>query len=101
MSKSLFDAMHNMRKAELQLIRDLDMYICLDSLKKVRRVVSYISNRYSKANNKYLKFYDPKQESKQIIYLDYIQYVEFNTKKGIDAEKSVDKDGKVLYKLMN
>ena len=25
---------------------------------------------YKKANNKYLKFYDPKQESKQIIYLD-------------------------------
>ena len=31
---------------------------------------SYISNRYSKANNKYLKSYDPKQESKYIIYLD-------------------------------
>ena len=31
--------------------------------------VSYISNRYSKANNKYLKSYDPKQESKHI-YLD-------------------------------
>ena len=32
--------------------------------------VSYISNKYSKANNKYLKSYDPKQESKHIIYLD-------------------------------
>ena len=31
--------------------------------------VSYISNRYSKANNKYLKFYDPIQESKHM-YLD-------------------------------
>ena len=30
----------------------------------------YISNRYSKANNKYLKPYDPKQESNHIIYLD-------------------------------
>ena len=29
-----------------------------------------ISNRYSKANNKYLKSYDPKQESKNTIYLD-------------------------------
>ena len=28
-----------------------------------------ISNRYSKANNKYLKSYDPKEESKHIIYL--------------------------------
>ena len=31
--------------------------------------LSYISNRYSKANNKYLKSYHPKQESKHIIYL--------------------------------
>ena len=33
-------------------------------------VLSYISNRYSKANNRYLKSYDPKQDSKHIIYLD-------------------------------
>ena len=32
--------------------------------------VSYISNRYGKANNKYLKSYYTKQESKHIIYLD-------------------------------
>ena len=31
---------------------------------------SCISNRYSKAHNKYLKSYDPKQESKHIISLD-------------------------------
>ena len=30
----------------------------------------YISVRYNKANNKYLKFHDPKEESKHIIYLD-------------------------------
>ena len=30
----------------------------------------YISKRYSKGNNKYLKSYDPKRESKHIIYLD-------------------------------
>ena len=32
--------------------------------------VSYISKTFSKSNNKYLKLYDPKQESKHIIYLD-------------------------------
>ena len=32
--------------------------------------ISYISNRYGKANNKCLKSYDPKEESKHIIYLD-------------------------------
>ena len=38
--------------------------------KGTRGGISYISNRYSKANNKYLKSYDPKEESKYIIYLD-------------------------------
>ena len=38
--------------------------------KGMRGGVSYISNRYSKVNNKYLKSYDQKQESKHIIYLD-------------------------------
>ena len=36
----------------------------------LRCTVSYISNRYSQAKNKYLKYYDPKQESKHTIYLD-------------------------------
>ena len=36
----------------------------------MRGGVFYISNRYSKANNRYLKSYDPKQELKPIIYLD-------------------------------
>ena len=36
----------------------------------MRGGVSYISNRYSKANNRYLKSYNPKQELKPIIYLD-------------------------------
>ena len=39
------------------------------SLKKVSKMEFLISNRYSKANNKYLKSYDPKQESKHT-YLD-------------------------------
>ena len=36
----------------------------------MRGRVSYISNRYSKANKKHLKSYDSKQESKHITYLD-------------------------------
>ena len=44
--------------------------MCIFFEKGMRGGVSYISNRYSKANNKYLKSYDPKQESKHIIYLD-------------------------------
>ena len=36
----------------------------------IRGWAFYISKKYSKANNKYLKSYDPKQDSKYIIYLD-------------------------------
>ena len=60
--------MPNMTKVELELIQDPEIYILFQ--KGTKGGVSYISNRYIKANNKYLKSYDPKQESKHIIYLD-------------------------------
>ena len=63
-----WDAMLKMTKIKLQLISDPEMYIFFE--KGTRDGISYISNRYSKANNKYFKSYDPKQESKHIIYLD-------------------------------
>ena len=49
-------------------IPDPDMYIFFE--RGTRGGVSYISNRYSKSSNNYLKSYDPKQESEHIIYLD-------------------------------
>ena len=57
-----------MKQIELELITDPDMYILFE--KGIRGGISYISNRYSKANNKYLKSYDLKQESKYTIYID-------------------------------
>ena len=63
-----WDAMLNMRKVELKLIPDPDMYISFKN--GTRGGASYISNRYSKDNNKYLKSYDPKQKSKHITYLE-------------------------------
>ena len=48
--------MLNMTKVKLELISDLDIYIFFE--KGMRGGVSYISNRYRKANNKYLKSYD-------------------------------------------
>ena len=65
---SSFDAIPKMPKIKLELISDPDMYIFFE--KGVRGRISYTSNRYSKTNNKYLKSYDPKQESKHKIYLD-------------------------------
>ena len=63
-----WDAMLKMTKIELELITDLAMYIFLE--KGTRGGISYICNRYSKINNKYLKSYDWNKESKHIIYLD-------------------------------
>ena len=53
------------QKLSLELISDVGM--CLYLEKGIWGRVSYIFKRYSKANNKYLKYYDPKQELKHCI----------------------------------
>ena len=57
--------MLKMRKIKLELFPDPDMYIFFE--KGTRGGISHISNRYSKANNKYLKSYYPK-ENQNILY---------------------------------
>ena len=49
---------------EREPIPGCHMYLFFE--KGTRGGISYISNRYTQANNKYLKSYDPKQESKHI-----------------------------------
>ena len=63
-----WDAMLNMAKIKLELISNPDMCIFLEE--DTRGVISYIYNRYNKINNKYSKTYDPKQESRRIVYID-------------------------------
>ena len=63
-----WDTMFNMTKVELELIPDANMFLFFG--KGITDGVSYISKRYSKASNKYLKSDDPKEELKHIIYLD-------------------------------
>ena len=53
-----WDAMLKMTKIKLELISDPDIYIFFE--RGMRGRVSNISNRYSKANNQYLKSYDAK-----------------------------------------
>ena len=57
-----------MKKVELGLISDSDMHLLFE--KGMIGRVSYFSKRYSKTNMKYLESFDPRQELKQIIYLD-------------------------------
>ena len=60
-----WDAMVNMAKVDVELISDAYFYLFFE--KGMRGEVSYISKRCSKANNKYLKSYIPKQELNHII----------------------------------
>ena len=66
--KSLKKNYQAKRIVKIELIQDPYMHIFFE--KGTRGGVSYISNICSKTNNKYLKYYDPKQDSKYIIHLD-------------------------------
>ena len=59
-----WNAMLKMTKIKLELIADADIWIFFE--KGTRGGISYISNNCSKPKNKYLKSYDPKQESKHV-----------------------------------
>ena len=92
------DAMLKRTKIKLGLIPDPDMYIFFDT--GTRDGISYISNWYSKANNKYLKSYDPKQESKHITYLDANKLYGYAMSKFLPTSgfKSIDPKGYDLNK---
>ena len=71
---------------ELELINDIDMHLFIK--KEMRGGTSCIAKTHSKANNKYMKWYDSGKESKYITYLDannlygyamsqYLSYNEF------------------------
>ena len=63
-----WDAMLKMTKIKLDLILDIDMHLFVE--KGMRGGFSYTGKIYSKANNKYMEYYDSGKESKYITYLD-------------------------------
>ena len=63
-----WDAMLKMTKINLELLSDVDMLLMIE--KGIRGGISIISNRYGKANNKYMKEYNKKELIKFLMYLD-------------------------------
>ena len=63
-----WDACLKITKVELELLHDYEMLMMVE--KGIRGGVSMISTRYGKANNPYMKDYDPDQPTKFISYLD-------------------------------
>ena len=63
-----WDAMLKMTEVKLELINDIDMYQFIE--KGMRGGISYIANRFSEANNKYMKNFNETEPSKYIMHLD-------------------------------
>ena len=63
-----WDAMLKMTKISLELLNDVDKLLMIE--KGIRGGISIISNRYGKANNKYMKDYNKKEASKYLMYVD-------------------------------
>ena len=102
-----WDAMLKRTKTKLELISDVDMFQFIE--KGLRGGISYIANRYGKANNKYMVYHNPKDATKYIVYLDannlygwaMIQYLptggfEWLTGEEVDLSKYNDESEKGL-----
>ena len=63
-----WDACLKKTEVQLELLSNINMLLMIE--RGIRGGVSMIPTRYSKANNKYMKNFDPTQESRFIQYLD-------------------------------
>ena len=63
-----WDAMLKMTKINLELLSNIDMLLMIE--KGIRGGISIISNRYGKANNKYMKDFNKSELSKYLMYVD-------------------------------
>ena len=98
-----WDSLLKMTDIKLELMTDIDMFQFIE--KGMRGGISYIGNRYGKANNKYMKTNDKKTPLKYIMYLDannlygwaMNQYLPTGNYKWM-TEKQIDKLDLAKYK---
>ena len=67
------DTMLKMAGVKLELISDMDKYLFIEQ--GLRGGISYICKRFSEANSKCIKNYNPTKESKFIMHLDAKQFI--------------------------
>ena len=66
----VWDALLKMTKVELELLTNYDMHLSIE--KGMRGGMSTVGEkRYAKANNPYMKDYDPNKETSYIMYKEY------------------------------
>ena len=63
-----WDAMLKITEIKLELLEDVDMLLLIE--KGIRGGISNAFKRYAKANNKFMKDFDPAEKSSFIVYLD-------------------------------
>ena len=63
-----WDAMLKITEIKLELLEDVDMLLMIE--KGIRGGISNAFKRYAKANNKFMKDFDPVEKSSFIVYLD-------------------------------
>ena len=88
-----WDAMLKITGTKLELISDIDKHLLFE--KGLTEGISYIWKRFSEANNKYMKTYDPTRENGFILDLDennlygwgisqYLPYCKFKWLRNVD-----------------
>ncbi|KAB0804232.1 hypothetical protein PPYR_01202 [Photinus pyralis] len=65
-----WQCMLNYTKVKLDLLSDIDMVLFVE--KGIRGGITQCCTKYSKANNKYMKNYDPNKPSSHILYTDMV-----------------------------